>query len=137
MPARAIEGERHGLDGLLGWMHDDAAGVGTLVLGNQRLLAGLEIDRSEGAGVAVSAVDEVKNVAALVEAARTGGEAIGHGRLDEIDPAAFAVGLDQECAAVLREFLAKRNLEVVVGQEAGEIVILLDQFPIAGLRFTR
>ena len=96
LPAGALVGERDGLDGLLGRMEHDAAGVGLLVLGDDGLLAGLEIERGQGAGVAVAAVDQVQHVAGLVEADRAGGQGVGHRDLQELVPAVLAVRLEVE-----------------------------------------
>ena len=92
-------------------MAHDAADVGQRIFGDQRFLAGFQIDRFERAGVAAAAVDEVQHVARFIEAGGAGGESVVHADLDEIFPAAFAVGLENHFAAVgLVIFVAKRTL---------------------------
>src|SRR5262245_33632245 len=102
-------------------MQQNWPGVGSAVLGDDGLFAGLEVEGGEGSRVTVTAVEEVKDIPGPVKAGGAGAQRVIHGHLEELRPSTLAIGLQKQRAAIGCEFRGEAHLVVIVDDKAKEL----------------
>src|SRR5690242_15462683 len=116
-------------------MNQHAANIGSRVFGDQFRMAGVEIDREEAGRIPIATVFEIERFAALIEAGRATGHGVFRTKFEEVFPLGRVAVLFRyldDLAAGSREIHRKPDTEIVVGVEASDARILLDEALLPG-----